>query len=218
MNQRDTDVVVDTLTRRVQEQDRTIAELLVELQLAQQASIDNMLGQLRLREAVLLYVGRDVDGLATQLTEKFGSEVARAVLNSLFVLDNAPVTTEVREAVRKATNRGMNRWLAAHTRCSVQLRQLPLKVTLPIAGLLQGAGHVTRAAAQLVDARAHAAQLDGDVRRPLFVVKRARVAAGVEVDLQAVLAHLQVLGGHRQLLELPRQAFDLELQGIQLAV
>lgn len=35
-----------------------------------------MLGQLRLREAVLLYVGRDADSLAVQLTEAFGVDVA----------------------------------------------------------------------------------------------------------------------------------------------
>lgn len=45
-----------------------------------------------------------------QIAENFGSEVARAVSASLFVLDNAPVPSEAREAIRKATNHGMNRW------------------------------------------------------------------------------------------------------------
>ena len=62
-----------------------------ELERARQASVDTMLGQLRLREAVLLYVGRDVDSFEQQIAENFGSDVARAVSNSLFVLDNVPV-------------------------------------------------------------------------------------------------------------------------------
>ncbi|MBU9388251.1 hypothetical protein KTE71_12070 [Burkholderia multivorans] len=104
------DVVIETLTEKIQRQDRFIAELQAELQRARQASVDAMLGQLRLREAVLLYVGQDVDNFAQQIAENFGSDVARAVSNSLFVLDNAPVPSEVREAIRKATNHGMNRW------------------------------------------------------------------------------------------------------------
>ncbi|PTT89373.1 hypothetical protein DBR42_07990 [Pelomonas sp. HMWF004] len=105
-----TAVVVQTLTERIQQQDRLIADLSADLRDARQASINTMLGQLRLREAVLLYVGRDADSLAQQLTEAFGVDIARAVSKSLFVLDNAPVATEVRETIRTATNHGMNRW------------------------------------------------------------------------------------------------------------
>lgn len=104
------DVVLETLTEKIQRQDRFIAELQAELQRARQASVDAMLGQLRLREAVLLYVGKDPDDFAQQIAENFGSEVARAVSASLFVLDNAPVPPEAREAIRQATNHGMNRW------------------------------------------------------------------------------------------------------------
>jgi hypothetical protein len=104
------EVVLETLTEKIQRQERFIAQLQADLEQARQASVDNMLGQLRLREAVLLYVGQDADHFAQQIAENFGSEVARAVSNSLFVLDNAPVPTEVREALRTATNHGMNRW------------------------------------------------------------------------------------------------------------
>lgn len=104
------DVVLETLTEKIQRQDRFIAELQAELQRARQASVDAMLGQLRLREAVLLYVGQDADNFAQQIAENFGSEVARAMSNNLFVLDNAPIPYEVRESIRKATNHGMNRW------------------------------------------------------------------------------------------------------------
>ncbi len=104
------DVVLETLTEKIQRQDRFIADLQAELQLVRQASVDAMLGQFRLREAVLLYVGHDADNFAQQIAENFGSDVARAASNSLFVLDNAPVPLDAREAIRKAANHGMNRW------------------------------------------------------------------------------------------------------------
>lgn len=104
------DVVLETLTEKIQRQERFIAQLQADLEQARQASVDTMLGQLRLREAVLLYVGQDADNFAQQIAENFGSEIARAVSASLFVLDNAPVQPEAREALRIATNHGMNRW------------------------------------------------------------------------------------------------------------
>ena len=104
------DVVLETLTEKIQRQDRFIAQLQADLEIARQASVNNMLGQLRLREAVLLYVGQDADSFARQIAESFGGDVARAVSNSLFVLDNVPVPIEAREALRAATNHGMNRW------------------------------------------------------------------------------------------------------------
>lgn len=103
-------VVEQTLVEKVQQQERFIAQLQADLEQARQAAVDTMLGQLRLREAVLLYVGQDACNFAQQIAENFGSEVARAVSNSLFVLDNAPVPIEAREALRAATNHGMNRW------------------------------------------------------------------------------------------------------------
>ena len=104
------EVVLETLTETIQRQERFIAQLQADLEQARQTSVDTMLGQLRLREAVLLYVGQDADSFARQIAESFGGDVARAVSNSLFVLDNAPVPTEAREALRAATNHGMNRW------------------------------------------------------------------------------------------------------------
>lgn len=104
------DVVLDTLTEKIQRQDRFIAELQAELQQARESSIARMLGQFRLREAVLLYVGQDADTFIEQFNMNFGSEVTKALSNNLFVLNNAPVAPEVREAIRTATNHGMNRW------------------------------------------------------------------------------------------------------------
>lgn len=104
------DVVLETLAEKIQRQASFIKQLEADLEQAQKTSVEKMLGQLRLREAVLLYVGQDLDNFKVQIAKAFGDEVAGAVSNSLFVLDTAPVPPEVREAIRKATNRGMNRW------------------------------------------------------------------------------------------------------------
>lgn len=104
------DVLLEALAEKIQCQDRFIKGLQAELQLARQSSIDVMLGQLRLREAVLLYVGQDADNFVRKIAENFGSEIAQAVELSVFVLDNAPVLPEVREALRVAANHGMNKW------------------------------------------------------------------------------------------------------------
>lgn len=104
------EVVLETLTEKIQRQERFIAQLQADLEQARQASVGTMLGQLRLREAVLLYVGQDADNFTQQIAENFGGDIARAVSHSLFVLDNAPVPPEAREALRIATNHGMNRW------------------------------------------------------------------------------------------------------------
>lgn len=99
------------LAEKVQRQERFIAQLQGELERARETSVERVLGQLRLREAVLIYVGRDLQKLLRDMDEEFcGHEAVRAVTNSLFVLDNAPVPVDVREAIRDATNHGMNRW------------------------------------------------------------------------------------------------------------
>lgn len=95
---------------KAQRRDSLIEELEVELQKARQASVTSMLGQLRLREAVLLYVGHDANNFIQQITETFGVEIASAVEVSLFTLDNAPVSSDVKEALRVACHGGMHRW------------------------------------------------------------------------------------------------------------
>ena len=61
------ELVLETLTEKIQRQERFITQLQADLEIARLASVDNMLGQLRLREAVLLYVGQDADSFARQI-------------------------------------------------------------------------------------------------------------------------------------------------------
>lgn len=99
--------VVAALTEKVERQDRFIKELQSELDQARNASVDTMLGQLRLRGAVLMYVGhQSVEGFERQIFEAFGAGIAGAVSTSLFVLDNAPLSPEARTMVRKAIQSG----------------------------------------------------------------------------------------------------------------
>lgn len=104
------DVILETLALRIHNQDRFIAKLLAERDRMQKASVENMLGALRKREAVLLFVGENAIAFTEQIAQKYGKDIGLAVANSLFVLDNAPVSPDVREAFRKATNHGMNKW------------------------------------------------------------------------------------------------------------
>lgn len=104
-------VSLDALTDMIRRQERFIEQLQVDLEQAREASVDRILGQLRRRETVLLHVGRDANKMLAEIDEEFGGhDVVRAVTKHLFVLDNAPVPPEVRESLRAAANRAMNRW------------------------------------------------------------------------------------------------------------
>jgi hypothetical protein len=103
--------VLETLTEKIQRQERLIHQLHADLSRARELSIHRVFGQLRLRGAVLLYVGHDEAKLLRDIDEEFGGDDAsRDVSSALFVLDNAPVAPDVKDAIRKAVNGGMNRW------------------------------------------------------------------------------------------------------------
>jgi len=89
------EVVLETLTETIQRQERFIAQLQADLEQARQASVDTMLGQLRLREAVLLYVGQDADNFAQQIAENFGKRRCAGGVEQL-----------VRARQRASTDRG----------------------------------------------------------------------------------------------------------------
>jgi hypothetical protein len=111
MNEMAHDAVTTVLVEKIQRQATRIAALEAELRGASSASVHVMLGQLRARQANLLYVGTGhVDGFIREIADEFGSEVATSVSNSLFVLDNAPVSFGVRDALRSAIKQGLNRW------------------------------------------------------------------------------------------------------------
>jgi hypothetical protein len=105
------EVTTTALVEKIQRLERFVAELQDELQRTRAATLEVMLGPLRLREAVLLYVGtQDADRFSEQLHREYGSEVANQVLHHLFVLNNAPLPEEQRESFRAVFDHGMSRW------------------------------------------------------------------------------------------------------------
>ncbi|MFB8831944.1 hypothetical protein ACE0DR_27735 [Azotobacter sp. CWF10] len=104
-------VMESTLVEKIQHLEQFVMELQDELRRARAATLESMLGTLRLRETVLLYVGnQDKTQFCEQLHREFGSQVAFPVDLHLFVLNNAPLPEEQREALRAAFNHGMNKW------------------------------------------------------------------------------------------------------------
>lgn len=104
------DLIFRTLAEKIQHQDSLLITLEDRLERARRSSVVHMLAWLRRREALLLYVGQDADDLTRQLVQEFGGEIAMAVSCSLFILDNAPVPVNVRDAFRTACNHGSERF------------------------------------------------------------------------------------------------------------
>lgn len=91
--------------------ERLVAERQDEIQLTCAATLGALLGQLRLREVVLLYVGtEDAARFSERLHCEFGSEIADQALRHLFVLNNAPLPEGQRESLRAVFDHGMSRW------------------------------------------------------------------------------------------------------------
>lgn len=65
-------VVETALIEKIQRLEQFVVQLRTELQRAREVSVDTMLGQLRLREAVLLYVGRDAKSFRQQIAGAYG--------------------------------------------------------------------------------------------------------------------------------------------------
>ncbi len=82
-----------------------------ELQQVRAATLGAMLGPLRLRETVLLYVGNEGEAqFSERLAQEFGSDIADQALRYMYVLNNAPLPGEQTEALRAAFNKGVSRW------------------------------------------------------------------------------------------------------------
>lgn len=104
-------VVETTLVEKTQRLERFVADLQRELKSARAVTPASMLGWLRMRETVLLYIGNGQAGqLAEQLAQEFSFDITNQVLSHLFNLNNAPLPVPERDAIRAAFNYGMTRW------------------------------------------------------------------------------------------------------------
>lgn len=104
-------VIEQALLEKIQRLEVHVKRLEADLQLARDGSLETMIGQLRLREVVLLYVGeKGIQEFADQLSRELGSEMTRLATRHLFALNHAPLEQEQRETFRAIFNHGMNRW------------------------------------------------------------------------------------------------------------
>lgn len=105
------EVVVRVLTENVKRLERHIAELHRELEKEKAASLEAMLGPLRLRQAVLVYFGKEtLDHFSEKLAEDFGSDIANQALRHMFDINRAPIDTSQQEAFRTSFAGGLSLW------------------------------------------------------------------------------------------------------------
>lgn len=98
------------LTEKIQRLEQQVKTLNADLRAAKTAAITPMLGQLRMREVVLLYIGnQDTRTLEEKLCEEFGP-LANDCMRHLYDLNNAPFGRDTQETLRAAFNHGMRRW------------------------------------------------------------------------------------------------------------
>lgn len=94
-------IAVKVLTEKVYHLEHRNSELKNELDKARSASLEAMLGPLRLREAVLVHFGTaPIEQFAEKLAVEFGSDIAHQALRHMFDLNNASIEDNVREAFR----------------------------------------------------------------------------------------------------------------------
>lgn len=108
---RTTTAVEKALVEKIEGLERHVAELQGRLQQAQASAMGAMLGPLRLRSTVLLYLGKeDMASYSERLARDFGTDAMDTIAQHLFDLNNVPLAAEGKEALRAAMNYGIQRW------------------------------------------------------------------------------------------------------------
>lgn len=106
-----TAIAEEAVAEKVERLEREVATLLAELDRTRMATLASMLGPLRLREIVLLYVGeKDSARLVEDLSKDFGSWEVNQVIRHLFQLNHAPCSDDEREKFRAMFDHGMNKF------------------------------------------------------------------------------------------------------------
>jgi len=106
--------VIDTLTARISKLENQLAFQIAENRRAAPERDVDLLRWMRKRAVIPLYVGdQDAEMLKTKEfvgDELISQEVADKAFKQVWLLDNAPVTQDVNDAMRKATNYVLNRF------------------------------------------------------------------------------------------------------------
>ncbi len=104
-------VTETAMVEKIQRLERQVASLEVDLVNARAASLDTLLGPLRLRQAALVYFGVETTtAFVDDLTKTFGSDASRSIARHLFVLNHAPMLVSQIDAVRTAFAGGNCTW------------------------------------------------------------------------------------------------------------
>lgn len=104
-------VAQQALAEKVATLERQGTALQDELERARATTLGAMLGPLRLRQIVLLYIGtEDTVQFVENLSRDFGSWAVNQAIRHLFVLNNAPGTNEQREQFRAMFDNGLTKF------------------------------------------------------------------------------------------------------------
>lgn len=99
--------VINVLQTRIEQLEGQLrAEREAQLQALPDA-IESTIKRLRLYGVILLQLGPTDDALRS---EQHGNAALGAALGQSWMLDQAPVASEVKEAIRVAANNGISRW------------------------------------------------------------------------------------------------------------
>jgi hypothetical protein len=105
------EVVERVLAEKIEHLEKRVKQLESALREAESITLESTLGPLRAREAILLYVGHGTaDDCYVEVAAGMGVKVARAASQHLFVLNNAPLHSGEREALREVFKGGMSRF------------------------------------------------------------------------------------------------------------
>lgn len=104
-------VAEQAVAEKVEALERQVANLQAELARTRAMSLGGMLGPLRLRQIVLLYVGKEnASQLVETLSQDFKPSEVNQAIRHLWLLNNAPCTDEQREQFRAMFNNGMSKF------------------------------------------------------------------------------------------------------------
>lgn len=104
-------VALTALAEKAQRLERHTAYLESELAKARAASVEGLLGPLRLRQIALVYFGAEpFASVEYELAREFGSDVVNGIVRHLFDLDRAPLPAPQKEAIKTAFATGESKW------------------------------------------------------------------------------------------------------------
>lgn len=98
------------LTERIQEQEQIISNLRKRLQAAEENSADCVVRRLRLHGTILLHVAGDMPKYEGSVRAEGLERIGEDLISQTWDLDSAPLSDDVKAAVKSACNNGLCQW------------------------------------------------------------------------------------------------------------